>query len=148
MVPVLQSDHQDPPQLTAGPILEGVLTATRQTQALLAPSRLQGTVEVMVSRAHALGISALYGASDAGNFLAGAMAHRSEQLHLWSPEDRGAVLVVDGVVAGLAGLHVAARRVGSTGAEHVDALVLGLLAEPGRELGTHISLTDASRAAA
>jgi hypothetical protein len=106
----------------------------------------------MVAQAHMLGTFALYGASGDGFFLAGAMAHRSQQLHLWSPEDRGAVLVVDGVVAGLAGLRVAAGHIASTGAEHVDALVLGLLTEPGwapsRELGTHISLMDVGRAAA
>lgn len=141
-----------PPGLDAGPLLEAVIEATRRTQMLLAPDRLQRTVDAMVGRAHAFGVSAVYGASEAGFFLAGAMAHQSEQLRLWKPEDREAVHLVDGVIVGLGGLHVATHQIKSIGARRVDALVLALLdpsdwARSG-ELGSYIAMSDVSRAAA
>jgi hypothetical protein len=133
-------------------MLEAILSATERTQAMVASARLKESVEEMVAQAHTLGTLALYGASEVGFFIAGAMVHRSQRLHLWHPGEQGAVLLIDGVLAGLAGLQVAADHIRSAGAEHVDALVLGLLADTGRAPGyeppTHISLSDAGRAAA
>jgi hypothetical protein len=46
-----------------------------------------------------------------------------------SPGDPGGVLLVDGVVAGLSGVRLAAERARAVGAERVEALILGALLE-------------------
>src|SRR3954470_24462508 len=98
MAAILQSAIQDPHPVQAGPMLEALIQATERTRDLLTPSSIRDTVDAMVARAQALGARHLHGASDAGFFIAGAMAHRSQVLRLWRPEDRGAVLLIDGVL--------------------------------------------------
>jgi hypothetical protein len=147
MAAILQSDPLELHDVQAGPMLEAVVQATERTHDLLGPTSIQQTVDAMVARAHALGASQLHGASDAGFFLAGAMAQRSNLFRLWRPGDQGPVLLVDGVLAGLVGLYVTASHVQAVGAEPAGALFLGLI-KPGQESNgvrpTHLSLSDAA----
>jgi hypothetical protein len=119
----------------AGPVLAAIIEAKRQTGHLVDAERLAGTVDALVHRAHALGARAVYGASDIGQSLAGAMAYASPRLRLWHPGEPAAVLLVDGVVAGLSGVRLAAERAKTIGAERVDALILGAL--PDLAVGGH-----------
>jgi hypothetical protein len=112
-----------------GPLLAAVLEAKKQTRDLVRPERLAATVDALVERAHATGVRAIHGASDIGHSLAGAMAYASPRLRLWQPGDPGGVLLVDGVVAGLSGVRLAAERARAVGAERVEALILGALLE-------------------
>jgi hypothetical protein len=118
------SNAQAPRQ---GRILQSLLAAKAQTRHLMG-ERLEHTVEAMVNHADALGASALLGASEGGHALAGAMAYRSKHLRLWLPPESSPVLLIDTVVASLAGISCAAEQARSGGATSVDALILGIVA--------------------
>jgi hypothetical protein len=115
--------------IETGPLLAAVVDAKRETGHLLGPEHLVGTVDALVLRAHALGAHAVYGASDIGQSLAGAMAYASPRLRLWEPREPAAVLLIDGVIAGLSGIRLAAERLKRVGAKRVEALVVGALGD-------------------
>lgn len=131
MALTLQSSQSANPHVLpeVGAILAAVLDAKERTRTLVDSPRLTATIDAMVARAHALGASTIYGASDIGHFLCGAMACRSDRLQLWVAGDASPVFLIDGVVAGLAGLQVAAEQLSVAGANCADdALVLGVTA--------------------
>ena len=114
---------------SGGPLLASLVEAKEQTRAFLEPERLADTVDAMVGHAHDLDASLVYGASDAGHVICGAMALRSPRLRIWQPGGAGSVLLIDAFVASLAGLYVAAGRAEVVGAECTHAVVLGLVPE-------------------
>lgn len=112
-------------QAAAGPLLRAILEARRQTRALVRADRFAETVEALVAEARSLEPSAVFGASPVGHSIAGAMVLRAGDLELWEPGEAGTVLLVDGFVASVAGLEIAAGQARSVGATAIDALVLG-----------------------
>jgi hypothetical protein len=138
----------------AGPLLAAVMEANRQTAQLIVPERFAGTIDALVVRAHALGASVLHGASGIGQSLAGAMAYASGQLRLWQVGEGTSVLLVEGVVASLAGVLFVGERLKAMGAESVDALVLGSLSHGGHRrdqassIGQVVTLEELRPAAA
>jgi hypothetical protein len=117
----------------AGPLLAAVIQAKDATARVLDGPNRRATIDAMVEKAHAIGAEAIYGASDVGHCFAGAMAYASPRLRLWQPGEHAALLLVDGCVASVSGMGVAAERVSAVGATRIDALVVALWLEQ-REL--------------
>jgi hypothetical protein len=110
-----------------GPLLRALTDVKQQTDALLHPERFASTVDAMIGRADELGATAIFGASEVGHTLAGAMAYGSERLRLWRVGECTSVLLIDGMVAGLAGIQLATHRLRAVGAKPVEALVIGVV---------------------
>jgi hypothetical protein len=141
------------PESEVGPLLAAVIEAKRITGLLAGPEHLRDTVAALVERAHAMRPSAIYGASEIGQSLAGAMAYASPRLRLWQPGDTTAVLLIDGVVAGLSGVHLAGEHAKAVGAMDVDALIVGIVpgdreVQPDPRIGQIVTLPQLHRAAA
>lgn len=124
MAKILQTDFASHSPDGHGPLLSALIDAKEETARLLGPDEFTRTVDAMVEAALGLGPRALFGASDAGHVLAGAMRYRSSRLSLWIPPTRASILLIDCVVVGMAGLSVAAQRARAIGADRVDALVV------------------------
>jgi hypothetical protein len=117
----------------AGPMLGALIQAKKATARALDAQHRRATVDAMVEQAHAIGAVAIYGASDVGHCFAGAMAYASPRLRLWQPGQVASLLLVDGCVASVSGVGVAAERASAVGATQIDALVVGLVID-NREL--------------
>lgn len=110
-----------------GPILRSVLAANSRTTEALRGEELIPTADGIAAMAEDHGNCQLFGASAFGTVLVGAILYSSSALSLWQPGSGGSVLLVDGFLAGIAGLEAAAARMRSTGASDVDAIVLGFV---------------------
>lgn len=115
------------PDRDSGPLLAGILDAGVQQANLIAPDRLADTTARLVEAATAMDACAVYGASDIGHFLSGAMTLALNSLRLWQPGSREPVVLIDGVIAAAAGIELAASRARAMGASDVQALVLRVL---------------------
>lgn len=109
----------------AGPLLEAVAQAHAETETLLSPEHFRDTIGRLAAAISGKRTeAALYGSSEAGQALAGAIAFSEPRFELWTPGAAETVILVDGVIAGVAGLELAADRVRALGALDVEALVI------------------------
>jgi hypothetical protein len=131
-----------------GPLLNLALEAEASCRRLMGPDELPSVTRGLVEIASAHGSVRLWGCSDAGQQLVGAMLLQAGSCFApWTPGDVGGVLLVDGYIAGIAGLEGMAAHIRRLGAERVDALIvgaLGVLVEP-IQVSTITVLYDAQR---
>lgn len=123
----LPIDAGTPQVPSNGALLGYVIEARRRTAELLQPRTVGRTIDTMVEVARSLGAPSLYGASDIGHSIAGAMVYTAQDFRLWQPGETSAVLLVDGVLAGLAGIDAAIERAEAVGAQDIAALALDVL---------------------
>ena len=116
-----------------GALLDAVIEAKRRNGLLLLPSEFPAAIDGFVRSAEATDARAVYGCSEIGHAIAGAMAVQSASIRLWTPGQRAAVLLIDGVVAGLAGVERAQRHAEAVGATSVRALLSGIVVPEGQE---------------
>lgn len=112
-----------------GPLLGSVLAADRQTDEFFASGGLHDAVRGLVAVARQRGLTAVVGASRAGDRLVGAMLLEADDLHAWRPGD-GRVLIVDAVVVTDLGVRTRAAEVAALGAAEAHGAVLRILGEP------------------
>ncbi len=126
----------------AGPLLEAVLAAERQTEDLFANGSLEPTVTALVNVARHRDVEAVLGASNAGDRLVGAMLVNDDRLRPWRPGDPR-VLVVDAVVVTDLGVRTRAAEAQALGAVETHAAVVRIVgsAEPGGDIAPLSSLT-------
>ena len=129
------SDH-------AGPVLEAVLEAERQSDDLFSNGSLASVVTALVNVARHHDVKAVFGASHAGDRLVGAMVLNDVGLRPWRPGDRS-VLVVDAVVVTDLGLRTRAAEAQALGAVDTHAAVVRLIGttDSGRDIAPLSSLT-------
>ncbi len=113
----------------AGPLLEAVMNAERANRELFDSLHLAETVDHLCAHARALDNSRLWGASEVGNRLIGAMLLTNPKLRLWTPGEAAQVVLIDGFVAAPTGVVSVASNARSLGASSVTAVVLGLGAD-------------------
>lgn len=137
----------------AGPLLQAVIRADESNRELFSGSGYGQAVHELCDRVRALGGPRLWGVSDVGNRIIGAMLLADPDLRVWTAGDPVAVALIDGFVAGPAGVALSASRVQSLGASQVTGMVLGLhdtdlpaAGEPHDE--TQIQVVRAERSAA
>jgi hypothetical protein len=132
-----------------------VLDAEEASHALFSAPLLREVVAALAQFCERSGHSVIYGASPAGQALAGALFFAHPNAELWRPGAER-VLIVDGVLAGLDGIGLAAEHLRCFGARDLDACVVGLLSEEPPQpvgvreleiLGSTAMLTDVSLAA-
>lgn len=119
----------------AGPLLQAVMSADESNRELFAGTGYSQTVHQLCDRVRTLGGSHLWGASEIGNRLIGAMLLADPDLRAWTAGDPAAVVLVDGFVAGPDGVVRCASHVRSLGARQVTGLVLGF---PTEQLATQL----------
>jgi hypothetical protein len=110
-----------------GPLLRLILAADAANQALFTQARLRPAVAELERLCDCTGHSIVHGLSDAGQRLAGALMFARPGIESWRPGVER-VLLLDGVVAGLDGIAIAAPRLRSMGAMTIDACVVELIA--------------------
>jgi hypothetical protein len=126
---VLQNADEITASATSGPILRSVRAAQEETATLLGRDRLAAVGEAISDYAAERGFAKAYGCSVAGHTLVGAAALMSTMLEPWRPGSIAPVLLVDGVVAGLAGIDAAADAALRSGATRVEVVVLGTVGQ-------------------
>lgn len=128
---------QSPPDREQpGPILEAVLEARAASSEAMHDGALRTTVDALVVQARLLGATRVFGASEIGHALAGAMAYAAPDVEIWIPGSRVEyVLLIDGALASAAGPRWHMEIAVATGARRADALVLSVSDRPvsGRE---------------
>jgi hypothetical protein len=129
-----------------GPLLNLALDAETVSRELMDPERLLSVTKGLIELAISLGSRQLWGTSETGQQLVGAMLLESRgRFSPWIPGNLGPVLLVDGVVAGTAGIETAAAHVRQLGAVRVEALIVGLLGVDAQTL--HLSRITVLQAA-
>src|SRR3954470_12284731 len=105
----LQTDLR-PAQTSRGPLLAAVAAANEASHAVLASDELHEIASAVVRESLRTGHRALVGCSPVGHMLVGAALAISGGVRAWRPGDATAVLLIDGIVAGPAGLQQAAAH--------------------------------------
>jgi hypothetical protein len=118
-----RQDHQ--PEVEAGPVLQAVLKAKAATIEATKGGAIRETVDALVAQGRSMGARRLFGASEIGHALAGAMAYAAPEMEIWTPGSPiEHVLLIDGALASQAGARWHMEIALAAGSERVDALVL------------------------
>jgi HPt (histidine-containing phosphotransfer) domain-containing protein len=111
-----------------GPVLESVVAAQQATSALFEQSRLRDLGHRIATECARLGVTRLWASSMAGErLLAASIVLSDRPLGVWESRDNAVPLILDGVVAGMAGVALAAAQLRRMGATEVEALIVGRL---------------------
>jgi hypothetical protein len=115
-------------------LLELVLAADEANHTLFATPRLRPVVQDLARFCDRAGHSAVYGVSEAGQRLAGALMLARPGTEPWRPGTECALLL-DAIVAGLDGVAMAAHHLRRMGASTVDACIIQLIADEAQPPG-------------
>jgi hypothetical protein len=121
------ADPQQRPReiVQVGPLLGSIEAARTRANLLFANGHLNRVADEIASCALAQGHTHVHGSSVFGHMLVGAVVSRCPDLVPWVPGTDANVLLVDGPLAGTAGILQAAHLATVTGARSVDALTVG-----------------------
>lgn len=122
-----------------GPLLRSVQDARTKANQLLAGDQLNEVVDRIAATAMQRGHAHVYAGTPFGFMLVGALVSRWRDLKPWVPGTLENVLLLDGPVAGAAGLVHSAEVAKAMGAKRIDAVTVGSsqdLASPAIPLST------------
>jgi len=110
-----------------GPLLKRALSADQRSKDIVSGICFRQVVDEMAEVVAATGRRALVGASAEGHALVGALTYVLPDARLWTPGHAEEVLVIDVVVASIAGLDATGQYACRMGATSVAALVVEIL---------------------
>jgi hypothetical protein len=110
-------------------LLADLCMADRANRELVTSHGFAEVAARLIAATHSLNYEVLHGASPTGLMLMGAMFATRSVLRPWEPGEAEDVLIVDGYVAGFAGISASADALRSVGAVVSGALVIDVVAD-------------------